>query len=229
MSYLDLARGRYSCREFEDRAVEQAVVDAIVEAGRIAPSACNNHPTRVMVLDTPELLEKAAACQPRFARDGSIFGAPLIFLICSVTDDAWVRPYDQMNSSEIDTSIVCDQMMMEATEQGLGTCWVCHFKPEVAQEQFNLPKGVYPYHMLVCGYPADHIADPEHREARTIPLPNFLLKKFFGTCPKTYLLPLTHSPSSAPQCAGLGFLCCAPLHSHKKGPASCGSFLGTKL
>ena len=156
--------------------MEQAVVDAIVEAGRIAPSACNNHPTRVMVLDTPELLEKAAACQPRFARDGSIFGAPLIFLICSVTDDAWIRPYDQMNSSAIDTAIACDQMMMEAEEQGLGTCWVCHFKPEVACEQFCLPEGIYPYHMLVCGYPADHIADPEHREARTIPLPDFLLK-----------------------------------------------------
>lgn len=173
MSYLDLARSRYSCREFENRSVEQTVVDAIVEAGRIAPSACNNHPARVMVLDTPELLEKAAACQPRFARDGSIFGAPLVFLICSVTGDAWVRPYDQMNSSAIDTSIVCDQMMMEAEEQGLGTCWVCHFKPELAREQFNLPEGVYPYHMLVCGYPADHIAD---REARTIPLSNFLLK-----------------------------------------------------
>ena len=56
MSYLDLTRGRYSCRSFESRVVEQAVVEAIVEAGRIAPSACNNHPTRVMVLDTPELL-----------------------------------------------------------------------------------------------------------------------------------------------------------------------------
>lgn len=186
MSYLDLARGRYSCREFEDRAVEQAVVDAIVEAGRIAPSACNNHPSRVMVLDTPELLEKAAACQPRFARDGSIFGAPLIFLICSVTEDAWVRPYDQMNSSEIDTSIVCDQMMMEATEQGLGTCWVCHFKPEVAQEQFNLPEGVYPYHMLVCGYPADHIADSEHREAPYHSPLRLPPQVDFGTCPKTY-------------------------------------------
>ncbi|MDY4848408.1 MAG: nitroreductase family protein, partial [Collinsella sp.] len=50
---MDLARSRYSCRLFEDRSVEQAVVDTIVEAGRIAPSACNNHPTRVMVLDTP--------------------------------------------------------------------------------------------------------------------------------------------------------------------------------
>ena len=44
VSYLDLARSRYSCREFENRSVEQAVVDAIVEAGRIAPSACNNQP-----------------------------------------------------------------------------------------------------------------------------------------------------------------------------------------
>ena len=144
MAYLDLARGRYSCRLFENRSVEQAVVDAIVETGRIAPSACNNHPSRVMVLDTPELLEKAAVCQPRFARDGSIFGAPLIFLICSVTDDAWVRPYDQMNSSAIDTSIVCDQMMMEAEEQGLGTCWVCHFKPELAL-------GLH--HHLIATYP----------------------------------------------------------------------------
>ena len=120
----------------------------------------------------PAEVQLCAAC----TRDGSIFGAPLIFLICSVTDDAWVRPYDQMNSSAIDTSIVCDQMMMEAEEQGLGTCWVCHFKPELARERFNLPEGVYPYHMLVCGYPADHIADPEHRDARTIPLSDFLLK-----------------------------------------------------
>ncbi len=162
-------------------------MDAIVEAGRIAPSACNNHPTRVMVLDTPELLEKAAACQPRFARDGSIFGAPLIFLICSVTDDAWVRPYDQMNSSAIDTSIVCDQMMMEAEEQ-CGTCWVCHFKPELARERFNLPEGVYPYHMLVCGYPADHITDPEHCAPGPFPSPTSS-SRAFGTCPKTDLLP----------------------------------------
>lgn len=191
MSYLDLARGRYSCREFEDRAVEQAVVDAIVEAGRIAPSACNNHPSRVMVLDTPELLEKAAACQPRFARDGSIFGAPLVFLICSVTDDAWVRPYDQMNSSAIDTSIVCDQMMMEATKQGLGTCWVCHFKPEVAQEQFNLPEGVYPYHMLVCGYPADRIARPA-----PFPSPTSSSSRFLGHAskPTFYRSPVRRAP-----------------------------------
>lgn len=181
MSYMDLARGRYSCREFEDRSVEQAVVDAIVEAGRIAPSACNNHPSRVMVLDTPELLEKAAACQPRFARDGSIFGAPLIFLICSVTEDAWVRPYDQMNSSEIDTSIVCDQMMMEATEQGLGTCWVCHFKPEVAHARGRLSLS-HARLRISCRPHRRFRASrgPYHSPLRLPPQVDF------GTCPKTY-------------------------------------------
>ncbi|MFR7751181.1 MAG: hypothetical protein ACLU1W_10830, partial [Collinsella sp.] len=49
-----------------------------------APSACNNHPTRVMVLDTPELLEKAAACQPRFARDGLSLGLRLFSLFAAL-------------------------------------------------------------------------------------------------------------------------------------------------
>ncbi len=175
MSYADLTLARYSCREYEKRAVEREKLDAVLEAGRLAPTACNNHPVRVLVCDTPELLEKAAACQPRFARDGSIFGAPVTLLVCGVLEDAWVRPYDQMNAAPIDTSIVCDQLMMQATELGLGTCWVCHFKPEVACEQFGLPKGMYPYHMLVMGYAADQIASPERRAARTIAKEDFLL------------------------------------------------------
>lgn len=180
MSYLDLARGRYSCRSFEDRPVEQSVVDAIVEAGRIAPSACNNHPTRVMVLDTPELLEKAAACQPRFARDGSIFGAPLVFLICSVTDDAWVRPYDQMNSSEIDTSIVCDQMMMEATEQGLGTCWVCHLSLRWQRSSSICPRASIPITCSSVAIPPTTSPIPSIARPAPFPSPTSSSSRFLG-------------------------------------------------
>ena len=223
MSYLDLARGRYSCREFQDRSVEQAVVDAIVEAGRIAPSACNNHPSRVMVLDTPELLEKAAACQPRFARDGSIFGAPLIFLICSVTDDAWVRPYDQMNSSEIDTSIVCDQMMMEPPSRAWERAGYAILSLRWHRSSSICPRASIPItcssvDILPTTSPIPSIASPYHSPLRLPP------QVGFGTCPKTYLLPLTHSPSSAPQCAGLGFLCCAPCTVIKKDPQAAGPF-----
>lgn len=175
MSFAELTKARYSCRHYTEQAVEAEKLEAILEAGRLAPSACNNHPARVLVCDTPELRKKAAVCQPRFERDGSIFGAPVVLLVCAVTEDAWVRPYDQMNSSQIDSSIVCDQMMMRATELGLGTCWVAHFNPERAIEQFELPEGIYPYHMLTVGYAADTIADPDKREARTISKADFLL------------------------------------------------------
>ena len=86
-----------------------------------------------------------------------------------------MRKYDQMNSGEIDSSIVVDQMMMQATELGLGTCWVCAFDPAVARERLGLPEGVYPYHMLVVGHAADKIDDAEKRAARTIPLDDFHL------------------------------------------------------
>lgn len=173
MSFTELTRQRYSCRHYTADAVEPEKLAAILEAGRIAPSACNNHPARVLICDTPSLREAAAKAAYRFERDGSVFGAPVVLLVCAKTDEAWVRKYDQRNASDIDTAIVVDQMMMQATELGLGTCWVCHFNPEVAREVFDLPEDVYPIHMLTVGYAADSIADPEAREARTIALADF--------------------------------------------------------
>ena len=78
MSFADLTLERYSCRKYEQRAVEPEKLDAILEAGRLAPTACNNHPVRVLPCTTPELLEKAAACQPRFASDGSTVQAEMM-------------------------------------------------------------------------------------------------------------------------------------------------------
>lgn len=177
MSFAELTRARYSCRSYEQRPVPQDAVDAIVEAGRIAPSAHNNHPTRIIVCDTEETRKAAASAAYRFDRDGSVFGAPLVLLVCAQTDAAWVRAYDGMSASLIDTTIVCDQMMMQATELGLGTCWVCMFDPDIARTAFSLPENLLPVSMLTVGYPADTIAEPDRREARRIPRDEFVIKR----------------------------------------------------
>ena len=174
MSFTELTQKRFSCRAYEDRPVPADVLDAVIEAGRIAPSAHNNHPTRVIVCDTPELRAKTARAAHYFDRGGSVFGAPVVLIACAKTSDAWVRRGDDMNSSLIDTSIVIDQMMMQATELGLGTCWVCMFDPEIARTEFDLPEGVDPISMLTLGYPTESIADPEAREERCIPRERFL-------------------------------------------------------
>lgn len=174
MSFAELTRSRFSCRTYQDRPVEDSVLNAVIEAGRIAPSAHNNHPTRLIACTTPAMLEKAALAAPRFAREGSIFGAPVVLIACAVEDDAWVRSFDGMNASFIDTSIVVDQRM-QATELGLGTCWVCMFDPEVVARAFELPEGMKPVSMLTVGYPAEEIASAEKREARRISREDFLL------------------------------------------------------
>lgn len=175
MTFADLTRARYSCRSYTAEPVSSGDLERILEAGRIAPSACNKHPTRVLVCNTPELRAAAASAQPRFERDGSVFGAPLVLVICTVEGEAWTRRADGLSSATIDSAIVCDQMMMQATELGLGTCWVCAFDPAVAATALSLPEGVYPHHMLVVGHAADDIAAPDAREARTIPASDFLL------------------------------------------------------
>lgn len=173
MSFAELTRSRYSCRSYEERAIEPEKLSAILEAGRIAPSACNKHPSRVLVCDTDALREKAAKAAKHFAKDGSVFGAPVVLMVCEKVDTAWVRKYDQMGSGDIDTSIVVDQMMMQAEDLGLSTCWVCHFDPRVAIDEFGLPADLYPVHMLTVGYAADQIASECVREARTIPMSDF--------------------------------------------------------
>ena len=180
MSFADLTKSRYSCRHYEDRAVEPEKIAAILEAGRIAPSACNKHPTRVLVCDTPELRERASAVTGRYGRDGSVFGAPLVLIVCEQVDTAWVREYDLMSSANIDTSIVVDQMMMQAEDLGLHTCWVCHFDPREVIDAFGLPSDLYPIHMLTVGYASDEIDEPEKREARCIPMSEFKITSDFS-------------------------------------------------
>lgn len=174
MGFLEVARARYSVRAYEKRAVEQEKVDAVLEAGRLAPSACNRHPSRVIVATSEADLEKMARSAPNFAKDGSVFGAPLVLLVCVRPADAWRRSYDGMVSADIDATIVCDQMMMAAHDAGLGTCWVCHFDPDVVRREFDLPEEVVPVNMLTVGYAADEPRPADKREARRIPLAQFL-------------------------------------------------------
>ena len=166
MSFADLTRARYSCRSYEDRAIEPEKLAAVVEAGRIAPSAHNNHPTRIVICDTPELKEKAAHAAHRFAKDGSIFGAPVVILACARTEDAWVRRNDGMNSSLIDTSIRGRRDDDAGNRARLGNLpgFACSILRSHARS-FGLPEGSEPVSMLHHGLPSGR--NRRTREARS--------------------------------------------------------------
>lgn len=149
MDFLELAKKRYSVRKFSDKEVEAEKIDLILEAGRVAPTACNLQPQRILVINEPVGLEKLKKCTPY------TFGAPLAILVCYDNKTSWKRKYDNADGGQIDASIVTTHMMLEVTELGLGTTWVGSFNPQTVKEEFNLPGNIIPVAILPIGYSSD--------------------------------------------------------------------------
>ncbi|MDO5861708.1 MAG: nitroreductase family protein [Thermoplasmata archaeon] len=148
MSFMELAEERYSSRQYQDRPVEKEKVDAILEAGRIAPTAKNLQPARVIVVDSAEGMAK-------IAKTARLYGATLALIVVADSERAWVRPFDGKNFGDIDASIVTTQMMYEAQELGLGSVWIGYFDPKLIKEEFGLAESEEASSILAVGYRAD--------------------------------------------------------------------------
>ena len=81
-----------------------------------------------------------------------------------------VQPFDKKQSGDIDASILTDHMMLQATELGLGTVWVCYFQPDVLKQEFNLPANLEPVNILVVGYSDEEDADTNRFDSQRIPM-----------------------------------------------------------
>ena len=150
MEFLMLAEKRCSVRKYLSVPVEDEKLDMILEAGRLAPTAANFQPVRVIAVRNKESLEK-------IGRAADIYGAPLALIVLADRSKAWTRPFDKMQTTDIDASIVTDHMMLEATSLGLGSVWICYFKPDILREEFNIPENLIPVNILAVGYLSEDI------------------------------------------------------------------------
>lgn len=149
MDFAKLSAERYSLRKFSDRPVEAEKLELILEAGRNAPTAHNNQPQRIFVLQTQPALEKADGCTSMH------FHAPVVLVAAYDPAAAWVRELDGKNHGEIDAAIAVTQMMLQAADLGLGTTYVGVFEPEKLLAAFPEMAGLRPIALLPLGYPAE--------------------------------------------------------------------------
>lgn len=160
MNFIEIAKKRYSVRSYTDKTVEAEKLDKILEAAHVAPTAANRQPVRLIVVESKDGLEK-------IGKGAELYGAPLAIIVCADHSRAWVRPYDKKQTADIDASILTDHMMLQATELGLGSVWICYFKPDVIRNEFELPDNLEPINILAIGYSDEEAADPErHSETR---------------------------------------------------------------
>ena len=151
MEYSDLISARYSVRAYRPDPVEDEKLQVVLEAARLAPTAANRQPFRIIVMQTTGREEEISSIygRPWFVQ------APLVIGVCAISSLAWVRESDRFNARMIDTAIVMDHLILAAANLGLGTCWVAAFNPQAARSVMQLPEEVEPVIFTPLGYPAD--------------------------------------------------------------------------
>ena len=162
MTFQELARARYSVRNFLDAPIEEEKMSLILEAGRVAPTACNFQPQRIYVAKSAESRAKLAqVCR-------CTFGAPVILVVCYDRERDWKNKLmPGYESGETDAAIVCTHMMLQAFELGIGSCWVGYFNADAVKEALGLPENVTVSALLPMGYPAENAQPlPLHDQIR---------------------------------------------------------------
>jgi len=149
MNFLELAQKRYSVRDYLSTAVEDEKLQYVLEAARLAPTASNRQPFRLIILKTADREDEIGRI---YHRDFFV-KAPIILAACGVPAEAWVR--DGMNYMHIDIAVVMAHITLAATDVGLGTCWIAAFNPRIAREVLHLPPSIEPVAFTPLGYPAD--------------------------------------------------------------------------
>lgn len=163
MNFLEIAKSRYSVRSYTEQKVEPEKLERILQAAHVAPTAANLQPIKLIVVQSDEGLAK-------IGKAANIYHAPLAVIVCSSHSKAWTRPFDNKQTVDIDASILTDHMMLEATELGLGSVWICYFKADIIKKEFNLPDDLEPINILAIGYANEAPADPERHKTQRVPL-----------------------------------------------------------
>ena len=162
MDFLKLCAERYSVRSFADTPIPDEVLNQILEAGRLAPSAMNFQPQRVFVIRSEEALAKMRTVK-------KCYGVNTVLMICGDTEVACNRPKVDHCMAEMDCAIATTQMMLAAQSLGVGTCWICAFDVPAMAKVFDLPANLTPYVLLALGSPSED-APPSPRHFERLPL-----------------------------------------------------------
>ena len=149
MEYLKLISYRGSIRGYKSDPVEDDKLFTVLDAARLAPTAHNNQPFRLIVIRTEGREKELARIygRPWFTQP------PIIICIVGIPSEGWTRS-DGKNYYEVDVAIAMDHLILAAHDLGLGTCWVGDFNPDAVYEILGLPDDVVPVAFTPLGYPS---------------------------------------------------------------------------
>lgn len=160
--FISLAKERYSVRAFSPKKIEEEKLSLLLEAAKVAPTACNYQPYKLYVAQSEEALKTLASLTP------CTFGAPTVFVVCyDETKSAHGLLAENYDFGTTDATIVCTHIALEAADLGLGSCFVGRFNENEVKAALHLPENIRVRLLLPVGYPAENcVPNPRHTDYR---------------------------------------------------------------
>jgi len=148
MDVMEAIKRRCSVRSYQDRAVEEEKIESILEAARLAPSASNRQEWRFIVVRDKNIRQRLMQA----ARNQAFVGQAAAVIACCASTDNHAMTCGQL-CYPIDVAIAITHMVLKATEEGLGTCWIGAFYEDQVKEILGIPKNIRVVELLTLGYP----------------------------------------------------------------------------
>ena len=158
MEFIDVVSLRESTRMFSDKEVSDGVINKILNISRLAPSAKNMQPTKVVVVKSLEglnLIDECSSCR---------YNAQTVLIICGDKNIAWGN--GDYSSYEMDASIFATHVLLAATNYNVDNIWVKLFDKEKVKRLFNLNDGVEPVCLIPLGYRDEKYSGSPNRNVR---------------------------------------------------------------
>lgn len=153
MSVFEVLKKRRSIRKYQNKPVEEEKINKVLEAARLAPSANNQQPCSFIVVTKPEVRESLRSA---YKADWFV-QAPAVIVGCANPKEAWRRGGEEY--WKVDSAIAMENLILAATDLGLGTCWVAAFDENQIKKALNIPRDIRVVAMTPLGYP-DEGKDP---------------------------------------------------------------------
>ena len=149
MEFKEVVKNRYSCKKYSGRPVEKEKLTAILEAGRLAPTAKNLQEQRIYVLQSAEDLAAVDAVTP------CRYGAPVVLAVAFDKNNVFVYPGGKRDSGAEDATIVATHMILAAADEGVDSCWINYFDMDKMAEALGLPENEELLMLMDLGYAAE--------------------------------------------------------------------------
>lgn len=162
MSVLQIIKERRSVRRYKADPIPGDVLHRVLEAARFSPSGKNLQPWKFILVREESLKHRLVhAC----VGQKFVAQAPLLVVACGFPEKCYSRMGNYMKSWAVDVAIAIEHMMLQAQEEGLGTCWIGAFEEKEVKTLLKIPEEVRVLALTPLGYPDE---EPKARGRKSL-------------------------------------------------------------